>query len=106
MRDLIQSPAEESSPAALCLVRATPARKLAQKDAPGFVRRGSNVVHSLTLTSFTSCVTIRGMRPLQTARGIETASTRSRAKTVGGAMDVLVIKLEMAFWVQRKEIHA
>ena len=37
---------------------------------------------------------------------MEVMRFQSRAKTVGGPIDVLVIKPDQAFWVQRKELHA
>ncbi len=36
---------------------------------------------------------------------IDTIRFQPRPKTVGGAVDVLVIKPDDAFWVQRKELH-
>jgi hypothetical protein len=37
---------------------------------------------------------------------IDTMRFQTRVKTVGGPIDVLVIKPECAFWVLRKELHA
>ena len=37
---------------------------------------------------------------------IKTMYFQNRVKTVGGPIDILVIKPNGAFWVQRKELHA
>jgi hypothetical protein len=36
---------------------------------------------------------------------IDSIRFQPRAKTVGGPIDVLVIKPDGAFWVQKKELH-
>ena len=36
---------------------------------------------------------------------IDTMKFQERVKTVGGAVDILIIKPDNAFWIARKELH-
>ena len=36
---------------------------------------------------------------------ISSMNFQKRPKTIGGPVDILVIKPETAFWIQRKELH-